>query len=46
MGAKIAKITKLFFNVEHLKNQGVTYWAERSGPPVVQIIDRLQKPVF
>jgi len=33
MGAKIVKITKLFCKVEHLRNWGITYWAERSGLP-------------
>jgi hypothetical protein len=31
--------------VDPFRNRRVTYWAERNGPPVVQIIDRLQNPV-
>jgi len=38
MRSKIYKITKLFDRVVQLENQGVTYWAERNGPVVVQII--------
>ena len=37
------KTTKVFDEVEHLKNQGATYWAERNEPPDIQIIKSLKK---
>jgi len=30
--------TKIFDKVEHLQTQGVTYWAERNEPLVIQKI--------
>ena len=36
---KIYKTTIIFDWIENPKNRGVTYWAERSGPLVVHIID-------
>jgi hypothetical protein len=39
MGIKIGKTTEVFDNVETLRNQEVTYWAERNEPPVIQIIE-------
>jgi hypothetical protein len=43
VGSKIDKITKIFDKVEDIKNQGVTYWAEKNGPMVIQIISGLKK---
>ena len=34
MGNKIPKTTGIFYDVDHPKNWGVTYWAERIGPLV------------
>jgi len=42
MGNKIYKVTKLFDRVVQLKNQGITYWAERNGLAVVWIIRKLK----
>jgi len=39
MGNKISKTTEIFDQIYHLKNRGVTYWAERIGPLVDHIID-------
>jgi hypothetical protein len=39
MGSKIGKTTEIFDKVENLKIQGVTYWAERNEPSVIQIIE-------
>ena len=36
--SKMAKITRIFDNVELLKDRGVTYWAEKNGPMVIKII--------
>jgi hypothetical protein len=38
VGSKIDKITRIFDNVENIKNRGVTYWAEKNGPTVIRII--------
>jgi len=46
MRSKIDKITEISDSVEHLKNRGVTCWAENYMPLFVQIIEQLQKPVF
>ena len=37
MGNKIPKTTGIFYDVDHPKSQGVTYWAERIGPLVDHI---------
>jgi len=37
VGSKIPKTTGIFDDVDHPKNQGVTYWAERIGPLVDHI---------
>ncbi len=37
MGNKIPKTTGIFDDVDHPKNRGVTYWAERNGPLVDHI---------
>ena len=37
MGNKIPKTTGIFDDVDHPKNRGVTYWAERIGPLVDHI---------
>jgi len=29
---KIAKTVRIFMEIEHIKNQGVTFWARRIGP--------------
>jgi hypothetical protein len=36
--SKIDKITRIFENVENIKDQGVTYWAKKNGPTVIWII--------
>jgi hypothetical protein len=38
MGSKTDRITRIFDKVEHIKNQGVTYWAEKNGLTVIWII--------
>jgi hypothetical protein len=38
MGSKRDKITGIFDKVEHIKNWGVTHWAEKNGLTVIQII--------
>src|ERR1700683_4346254 len=38
MGNKIRKTTGIFYDVDHSKIRGVTYWAERIGPLVDHII--------
>jgi len=45
MGNKNPEITEIIDKVDPFRNQRITYWAKRNGPPVVQIIDRLQNPV-
>jgi hypothetical protein len=40
VGNKIYKIPIIFEYIEHLKNRGVTYWAERNGLLVDYIIDQ------
>jgi hypothetical protein len=37
VGNKISKTTGIFDNVDHPKRRGVTFWAERIGPPVDHI---------
>jgi hypothetical protein len=37
-GSKIEKITGIFDKVEHIKTQGITYWAEKNGPTFIWII--------
>jgi len=37
VGNKIPKTTGIFDDVDHPKNRGVTYWAERIGPLVDHI---------
>jgi hypothetical protein len=34
MGSKIYKTAEIFDKVDHLKSQGVTYWAKKNGQPV------------
>ena len=46
MGNKIPKITRIFYDVNHPKSQGVTYWAERIGPLVDHIIQVSRCVVF
>ena len=29
---KIAKTVRIFMEIEHIKNRGVTFWLERIGP--------------
>jgi hypothetical protein len=43
VGSKIDKITKIFDKVEDIKNRRVTYWAEKNGPTVIQIISGFKK---
>jgi hypothetical protein len=35
VGSKIDKITRIFDEVEYIKNRWVTYWAEKNGGPIV-----------
>jgi hypothetical protein len=42
MGSKIDKITKLFDEVKHLKNWGITYWTKRNRPMVAPILGQLK----
>jgi hypothetical protein len=39
VGNKIYKTTEILDKIYHLKNQGVTYWAERTGLLIDHIID-------
>jgi hypothetical protein len=39
VGNKIYETTEIFDKIYHLKNRGVTYWAERTGPLIDHIID-------
>jgi hypothetical protein len=36
---KIVKISKVFEKLEHLKNQGVTFWSENDGSFIVLIFN-------
>jgi len=43
VGIKIDQITKIFGKIDFLESQGVTYGAERIGPPVISDNGRLKK---
>ena len=45
-GKKILETTEIFDKIEHLKNRGVTYWAESSGPLVDHIISQVNCQSF
>ena len=36
---------EIFEKLEHVKNQGVTFWFKENRPLVVQIFDQLQNAV-
>ena len=43
MGTKIEEITKIFGKIDFLESRGITYGAERIGPPVIQIMAGFKK---
>ena len=43
MGTKIDEITKILSKIDFLESQGITYGAERIGPPVIQIMAGFKK---
>jgi hypothetical protein len=40
VGSKIPKTTEIFDDVDHPKNRGVTYWAERVIDHIIQVSRR------
>ena len=34
VSGKLAKIVRIFVDIEHIKNRGVIYWPERIGPVI------------
>jgi hypothetical protein len=39
---KTQKITKIFEKLEQLNNQGVTFWAKRMGPVIINVLHQPQ----
>ena len=46
MGSKIPKTTVIFYDINHPKIRGVTYWAKRIEPVIDHIIQVSHRAVF